>query len=292
MIPKLMKVEVPNWTSFGTNRYSYAGKFPGIWHYHDEYELTLILESGGTRMVGDHIGRFERGDLILIGRNLPHTWRTDCLGKSGKAEALVLHFLKDSLGSGFFGIPEMKKVGALLERSHRGIQILGRTRDQIQRMLEHMEGALEGEKVILLLSILHALSQSSDLRELSSEIFADSTDDVDEARFNEVYEYIMNNFQEDLTLNQVADAVNMSPSAFSRYFKRRVRKPFKQFIIELRVGYACKLLMMKDVSVSEVCYESGFQNLSNFNNQFKNITKFTPKKYQLIHADRLQMNYQ
>lgn len=284
MQPLLIKVNVPQKASFTVNRYVHEDHFPGIWHFHDEYELTLILESSGTRMVGDNIDRFTEGDLIFIGKNLPHTWRNDELHTFAKAEALVLHFLDRFCGPGFFDIPEMIKIRRLLDRSHRGIKVTGRTRDEVAALLLKMEQAAGADKVILLLSVLHLLAASGELFDLSSEGFASSIDDPCSDRLNQVYEYVMNNFQEDISLVKVAAVANMSPTAFSRYFKSRTRKSFTRFLIELKIGYACKLLMKEDMTVTHVCYESGFQNLSNFNQQFKTITGLTPKKYQLLHA--------
>ncbi len=284
MQPMLIKVNTPYATSFGVNRYVYEDRFPGIWHFHNEYELTLILESSGSRMVGDNIDRFTEGDLVFIGKNLPHTWRNDELHSYQKSEALVLHFLDQFCGPGFFGIPEMINIRRLLDRSHRGIKITGKTRDDIAALLLKIEHAVGANKIILLLTLLNSLAASGDLCELSSEGFADSADDSSSNRLNQVYEYVMNNFQEDVSLVKVAAVANMSPTAFSRYFKNRTRKSFTRFLIELKVGYACKLLMKEEMTVAYVCYESGFQNLSNFNHQFKTITGLTPKKYQLMHA--------
>jgi len=286
MIPKLLKVEKPESASFAVNRYTYDDKFPAIWHFHDEYELTLILESNGTRMVGDHISRFREGDLVFIGKNLPHTWRNDGSRNYEKARALVLHFLEDMWGESFFKEPDLRHVNAFLVRSHRGVRILGETKDNATRILMDLEAAKGVKRMIGLLSLLDVLSCSDDLVDLSSESFVHSIEEPGSNRLRKVYEYIMNNFQEDISLLSVADVAHMSPSAFSRYFKSRIRKPFRQFVIELRVGYACKLLMTEDVTVTDVCYQSGFHNLSNFNQQFKKITGLTPKQYQLTYLNK------
>jgi AraC-like DNA-binding protein len=284
MQPMLIKVNVPHATSFSVNRYVYEDRFPGIWHFHNEYELTLIIESSGSRMVGDNIDRFTEGDLVFIGKDLPHTWRNDELHTYQKAEALVLHFLDQFCGPGFFSIPEMGKIQRLLDRSHRGIKITGKTRADIAALLLKMEHAEGADKIILLLTLLNSLAASDDLCDLSGEGFANSIDESGSDRLKKVYEYVMNHFQEDISLVKVAAIANMSPTAFSRYFKSRTRKSFTQFLIELKIGYACKLLMKEEMTVAHVCYESGFQNLSNFNQQFKTITGLTPKKYQLMHA--------
>lgn len=282
----LIKINMPGRSSFSLNRSVFYDGFPGIWHFHDEYEMTLILSSSGSRMVGDSIERFTPGDLTFIGKNLPHTWRNDEPRHNEKSEVLVLHFLDGFLGDSFFNIPEMEKLKTLIQRSHRGIKITGKTRDHIAGQLLRLEHISGVERIITVLSMLHSLSESDELYDLSSEGFVSSIDELGSNRLNRVYEYIMNNFQSGIGLVEVAAVANMSPAAFSRYFKSRTRKSFTQFIIELKVGYACKLLMKDDISVTQVCYECGFLNLSNFNKQFKEITKITPKKYQLIHATK------
>lgn len=286
MQPMLIKINMPGRSSFSLNRSVFYDGFPGIWHFHDEYEMTLILSSSGSRMVGDSIERFTPGDLTFIGKNLPHTWRNDEPRHNEKSEVLVLHFLDGFLGDSFFNIPEMEKLKTLIQRSHRGIKITGKTRDHIAGQLLRLEHISGVERIITVLSMLHSLSESDELYDLSSEGFVSSIDELGSNRLNRVYEYIMNNFQSGIGLVEVAAVANMSPAAFSRYFKSRTRKSFTQFIIELKVGYACKLLMKDDISVTQVCYECGFLNLSNFNKQFKEITKITPKKYQLIHATK------
>jgi AraC-like DNA-binding protein len=286
MEPYLIKVNIPGKESFSMNRYCYAERFPGIWHFHNEYELTLILRSVGTRLVGDHIERFEEGDLIFIGTNLPHTWRTEEVDVSRPPEALVIHFTPDFLGDPFLQLPEMGPVRQLFGNAKRGIRITGKTRESMITALLDMEKARGLEKLIGLISLLNDLSGSSDLTLLASEGFTNSINQFDSERLNRVYEYIMNHFQDDISLVQVASVANMSPTAFSRYFKNRTRKSFSEFLSGLKIGYACKLLMKEEMTVTQVCYESGFQNLSNFNQQFKSVTKLTPKQYQLLYTRR------
>jgi len=286
MQPLLIKVNVPQKSSFSVSRFVYKDRFPGIWHFHDQYELTLILESSGSRLVGDNIDRFWEGDLVFIGKNLPHTWRNDELHTFSRSEALVLHFLDDFSGDKFFDIPEMEAIKRILDRSHRGIKINGKTRDEVASLLLQMEHAAGAAKIVLLLSVLNAIAGSDDLTDLASEGFVNSFGDAASERLNNVYEYIMNHFQDDISLEKVASIASMSPTAFSRYFKNRTRKPFSRFLIELKIGYACKLLMKEEMTVASVCYESGFQNLSNFNAQFKAIAGMPPKKYQLMHISK------
>ena len=283
MQPVLIKVNISQESSFSVNRYLYEDKFPGIWQFHDEYELTLILQSNGTRIVGDHIDRFKGGDLVFVGKNSPHTWRNDNENSFSKAEALVVHFLENFLGNNFFDAPEMKKIKLLLQKSKRGLSIVGNTRRRIEKLLLNMENTSGAEKLITFLTILHILSDSAELIELSSEGFAKSINQSHCERLSNVYAFIMNNFQNEIHLGQAAAVANMSPTAFSRYFKNRTRQSFSSFLINIRIGYACKLLMNEDRTVSQACYECGFQNLSNFNQQFKEHIRLTPKKYQLLH---------
>ena len=286
MQPMLIKVNIPQKSSFSINRHIHESNFPGLWHFHDEYELTLILQSSGSRMVGDNIDRYKEGDLIFIGKNLPHTWNNDELNNFCKAEALVLHFMENFLGENFFELPEMIQVKRLLKKSKRGLKIEGTTRDKIIELMQKVEQEDGSESLISILSILQILSNSSDLWELSTEGFVNSMDLANSDRLNRVYEYIMNHFQENVSLLKVAAVACMCPTAFSRYFKSRTRKSLTEFLIELRIGYACKLLMNEEITVTEACYESGFQNLSNFNQQFKKIAKLTPKKYQQLHWEK------
>lgn len=286
MQPMLIKINMPGRSSISLNRSVFYDGFPGIWHFHDEYELTLILSSSGSRMVGDSIDRYIPGDLTFIGKNLPHTWLNDEHRHNEKSEVLVMHFLEGFLGESFFNIPEMEKLKLIIKRSHRGIKITGKTRDHIAGQLLRLEHVNGVERIITVLSMLNTLADSDELYDLSSEGFVSSIDELGSNRLNRVYAYIMNNFKDGIGLVDVAAVANMSPAAFSRYFKSRTRKSFTQFIIELKVGHACKLLMKEDITVTQVCYECGFLNLSNFNKQFKEITKITPKKYQLIHSTK------
>jgi AraC-like DNA-binding protein len=279
----LIKVNVPQKTSFSINRYKYNEKFPGIWQFHDEFELTLIIKSSGSRMVGDNIDSFREGDLVFLGKSLPHTWRNDDTLAPRCAEALVIHFMEGFLGNKFFEVPEMYKIKRLLNRSTRGLSIVGNTNKNIAVLMQKIERESGSQSIIDLLTILQTLAESEEMEELSTEGFVNSMNLTDSDRLKRVYEYIMNHFDEDLNLGKAASIAHMSPSAFSRYFKSRTRKSFTEFVIEMKIGYSCKLLINEKLSVADACYKSGFRNLSNFNQHFKEIIGFTPKKYQSLH---------
>ena len=285
MEPRLLKVKKTEADSFSVNRFIYNGNFPGLWHYHSEYELTLIVKSSGTRFVGDHIDRYSENDLIFIGKNLAHTWKSDGPGESSSlsCEALVIHFREDFLGNSFFGTPELLTVEKFLQVSGRGVKITGNTQNQVIALMYEIVHKRGIDKLITLLRILSALAHSEDLILLSSDGYSQYINENENDRLNKVHAYIMNNFKSPIRLTDAADIANMSPTAFSRYFKQRMQKPFSQFVIELKIGYACKLLMQHQFSILQICYECGFQNVSNFNKLFKNFTELSPKQFQLKH---------
>ncbi|GAB3246493.1 AraC family transcriptional regulator [Larkinella harenae] len=286
MDPLLLKVKTTDTDSFSINNFHYSEKFPGLWHYHSEYELTLIVKGYGTRFVGDHIDRYSENDLTFIGKNLAHTWKTDSSPETTAttpSEALVIHFREDFLGKTFFTTPELYAVEQFLHLSRRGVKITGLTQKAVIALMYQMQSLSGVDKLIGLLQIFNLLSKSDELTLLSSEGYSQYINNNDTDRLNKVHAYIMNNFKSPIRLTDAADIANMSPTAFSRYFKQRMQKPFSQFVIELKVGYACKLLMLNKFSILQICYECGFQNVSNFNKQFKHYTELSPKQFQLKH---------
>lgn len=286
MDPLLLKVKKTEAESFGVNRFRYNGSFPGLWHYHAEYELTLIVKSSGTRFVGDHIDRFGAHDLVFIGKNLAHTWKTDVPTDHPAnecSEALVIHFLENFLGKTFFATPELFALEKFLQISRRGVKITGKTQEKVIALMYELEFLAGAEKLLKLLQILTLLAVSEDLILLTSDGYSQYINENDNDRLNKVHAYIMNNFKSPIRLTDAADIAHMSPTAFSRYFKQRMQKPFSKFVIELKIGYACKLLMQQQFSILQICYECGFQNVSNFNKLFKNYTELSPKQFQRKH---------
>lgn len=268
-------------------RHEIAPYFRNPWHFHPEFELTLILESTGTHFIGNSISAFYKNELTLTGPNLPHYWRNDPIyyqsGHNLKAEAIIVRFPEHFLGNGFFLLPEMHHVNNLLKISRRGLKIFGNTKGktaEIMRTMVQMDGA---ERIIALLQILNALAHSSEYKFLSSVGFVQTYGTSDIERINEVYTYVMENFMYPIQLNAVASVANMNPAAFCRYFKAKTGKTFTQFLHEIRIGHACKILIEGKFNVSQVCYECGFQNQSYFIKQFKRITHQTPLCYQNQH---------
>jgi AraC-like DNA-binding protein len=251
-------------------------------HFHPVYELTLITESRGKRFIGDHIGDFDVDDLVLMGPNLLHLYR--CTNEyyinnpNARARAIIIQHNEDFLGKDFFTIPEMDQVKKLFDNSIRGIAFYGKTRRSVIKRLKKIVTAEGIGKLTQYLTILDILAHSSEYELLSRQNII-GQNFKDNMRMSKIYEYVMANFTKRITVKDMAEQANMSEAAFCRYFKKKTRKTFVSFLNEVKIGYASKLLLEEDFNVTQVCYESGFENISNFNRQFKNITKVTPLKY-------------
>lgn len=250
--------------------------FETPWHYHSEYELVLIIKGQGTRFVGNHISNYKEGNLTFIGRDVPHLFRKENANEDGGS--LVIHFREDFLGTALMQVPEMQKIVQLFHRSMMGLNITGSTAAQVSERMYHLLDLQGMERIIMLLDILNILAQSPDLEILSSaEVAGQNSRDND--RLNKVFDYVMTHFRSEIRLEEIAEIAHMSYSGFCRYFKNRTKKSFTHFVNEVRIGYSCKLLLEKDVSVASACYEAGFNNLANFNEQFKKFLKLTPYQF-------------
>jgi len=253
-------------------------RFDCPFHYHPEIELTLIVSSSGHRYVGDHIGRFAPGDLVLMGPDLPHMYVNDSKF-SGPAHSIVLQFLPSCLGANFFQLGEMKRVRHLLMRSQAGLSFYGRTRDKITPMLSLLPGLEDFERLVALLNILDILARSEESRVLASPTYSPSLSLYQGERINRVCELVSKKFKEGITQSEAARIARMSPPSFSRFFRRATNRTFRAFLNEVRIGHASHLLLESDQSVAEICYDSGFGNLSNFNRQFLKLWKVSPRAY-------------
>lgn len=253
------------------------------WHVHPEFELTLIAESEGKRVVGDHVDYFDAGDLLLIGPNLPHYMRNDKRYYEGdpslRCRAIVVHFSDTFLGEDFFDIPEFVCIRKLLHQARRGLHIYGDTRDRVAEKMEALLNRSGYPRLMTLLDILHLIAMSSERTALASVVYAQSFPEADAPRISQVFEYLLKRYTEDISLADVAEQINMSRSAFCKYFKNRTGKTFSQLLNEIRVGHACKLLVEEDLPVTQVCYRSGYNTPSYFNRKFKSITGYTPLEY-------------
>ncbi|MBT8186254.1 MAG: AraC family transcriptional regulator [Croceitalea sp.] len=247
------------------------------WHFHPELELVYVNGGSGKRQIGSHVSYFREGDLILIGSNLPHCGFTDKL--TGNKSETVIQMKMDFLGNSFFDIPEMKNIQKLFEVSKGGIAFYGKTKRKIGEKMEVLEYQTDFQRLLSILNILNELSISEEYKVLNAEGFSIQTEIKDNDRINVVFNHVKTNFKEDISLDTIADMVSMTVPSFCRYFKKITNKTFVQFVNEYRLVHASKLLAEKPLSITEVCFESGFNNFSHFNKSFKAFTGQNPSEY-------------
>lgn len=288
MNPHLLKIHVTPEHSFSV-RYDIVPHFYNKWHYHPEIELVHIIKGSGQQFIGDNIHLFKSGDMILLGPGLPHLWRSDekFLRKESKlkVEAIVLHFMPECLGSLLFSVPENKALEKLLIKSQQAVRIKDKTKAIVAQLMKKLVTAKDTERIILLLQILNEIAHSKQTKTVCNKGLIFEYNPGETERLNNIYQYILNNFSKNISLQDISKIANLSPQSFCRYFKSRIKKTFSVFLIEIRIGNACKILVQTHKSIAAVCYESGFNNISNFNRHFKVITGKTPlehrKYYQL-----------
>ncbi len=259
--------------------------FPNFYepiHFHEECQLTYILEGKGTLFVGDKLDRFKDGDLYLMGPNLPHVFRNEIpylkLESPVRARAISIFFLRDSFKGMFEDIPETHQIEKLFKNAELGVRL---SNDDSRKILPHLKKILrlKGiQRVFEFLIACRAISVNKNV-----EIISTKTPMIHDAenseRLNKVFDHIVNNYNKDISLEEVSSLICMTPTSFCRYFKRRTQKTFSQYLIEVRISNACKHLVKKGLSVSEACYSSGYNNISNFHRHFITVTGMTPNAY-------------
>jgi AraC-like DNA-binding protein len=283
MRPQLLKVSTEPRHSFSV-RQDMVPCINNRWHYHSEVELIHFKKGSGNQFIGDSIKEFKSGDVVLVGSNLPHYWRFDDdyfeETNAPSADVRVVHFNENFWGEQFLQLPENVAIRNLLERARRGIQITGRTRQQVGELLEALLNTDGVERVMLLMKALALIADCKELSTLSSLGFKQDCFETEDDRINVIYDYSLKNFKRAIQLEEIAHVANISPNSFCRYFKSRTRKTYSQFMIEVRVGHACKLLIENNISIKQLCYESGFNNFTSFHKYFKMITGKSPLSYQ------------
>lgn len=252
-------------------------------HFHGSCELVWVEKSFGKRIVGDHIGNFKDNDLVLMGPDLPHIWRNDEVfhknSKSLRVKATVIYFPPAFLLN-LVDDQEIKRIAAeLIRKATRGLIFRGKCNDKVCSLLANIDKASGFNKIIRFLQAIDILATSKDYEYLASLSFKNMYAEKDADRLSKVYQFLMLNFSRDINLTEVADMCNMTPNSFCRFFKSRSQKSFTQFLNELRIGHACRLLQEEKHSVSDACYESGYNNPANFNKFFKSIIGQTPTEY-------------
>lgn len=286
MKPQLLKVSTAPTHSFSVRRDT-VPYINNRWHYHRELELIHFEKGRGTQFVGDSIQNFTSGDVILIGANLPHYWNFDPIyfdqHHHEEADVRVAHFNEDFWGSNFLDLPENNAIKQLLQLAKRGIAVHGPARAQVRSLLETLLETEGCKRIILLIEALAVIAHSKDIRPLSSIGFNPHFQQGEKDRINNIYDFALRNFKQKIALDEIAEVAGMSSNAFCRYFKSRTGKTFSQFLIELRVGHACKLLIENNMNVKQICYESGFHNFAGFHKYFKQLTGKSPLNYQKVY---------
>lgn len=249
------------------------------WHFHPEYQITVVLTGSGHRLIGDNIAELRPGDVTLLGPNLPHFWHTDEIGppNSGETEVLMVHFREDFLGDRFFSAPELSRISRMLGQAKRGLCFPLRTGSILAPHLERLLGNSGADLIIELLCVLQILSNVRGAKPICSSGFLPELHESDRERLERMCEHVHEHFAQPIFRNELAALVGLSPRTFSRYFHRKMGKTFPQFVNEIRIGRACRLLLETDLTISEIAFQCGFENLSNFNGCFRDAKSTTPK---------------
>jgi AraC-like DNA-binding protein len=282
MKPKLLKVPKTPSHSFSV-REDMDPYINNRWHYHAEVELIYFHKGGGTQFVGDHIKRFHSGDIILVGSNLPHYWRYDDAyfqgDKSHRVHSTVIHFSENFWGDPFLDLPETKHIRSLLDKARRGILVTAKEGERIAGLVEKIRSSEGVGRIIALIECLSSFAASDRLHLLSSIGFRPDFSESENDRINAIYDHSFRNFSKKIYLEEIAAIAGLVPNSFCRYFKSRTGKTYTQFLTEIRIGHACKLLIDNRISIKQLCYESGFSNFTCFHKNFRMITGKTPQHY-------------
>lgn len=271
----IQKIHVEEENSFACRLYR-TPHFETNWHKHKEYELILITEGHGTALIGDYVGDYKTGDIYLLGSELPHWFRKSQQNMTGGA--IVLHFLRDFWGNSFLSLPEMKTVLRLLNSDNNGIQLQKSLQKNITELMPRVLQASGLERIQLLLKILQQIAESKQYRVITK-AFDSSTSNKENSAIEKIFNHSFKHFLEPVTLAEVAAAAGMTIPTFCRFFKRNVKKSYFDFLKELRIGHACKLLRETNEPILDICYESGYNSWAHFSKQFRQVKQIAPGAY-------------
>lgn len=282
-----MKIEKTKITSYLNSYISVISReesfFQSPFHSHPELELVYIKESYGKRIVGNSVEQFVSGDMVFLGSDIPHVWLNDEIYYKGintlKAQAIVVYFNKDIFGPIFYELKETQKINNLFNKAVRGLSISGKTNELVAKKLEKLVNKKNFEIIIGLFEILSILSESEDISFVNNEAYLPVNEQTKNDRISDVFDYVKNNFKQDISLDEISQIANLTPTSFCRMFKAKTQKHFVEYLNEIRVANACKYLIETDMGMSEIAYECGYKTASNFNKLFKKLTGTTPKEY-------------
>jgi AraC-like DNA-binding protein len=277
MKPVFEKVPRRDWESFHCE-VVHGPDYGTRWHFHPEYQITLSIRSCGHRVVGDNISPLSDGDLVLLGGNLPHIWHQDVV--SGvSVDAIIVRFSEAFLGEPFLALPEMEPVRNLLRRSARGLEVRGATRSEAAARMRRLAEAQGLSRVIELLGILDLLARSRETQPLASTSYEPALHSGDQDRMQRVVDHIHQNLTEDIDRKQLAKLAHLSEGAFSRFFRSRTGKTVPEYINEVRIGRACRMICEDRQNITDIAMDCGYRNLANFNRRFREVVGSTPREY-------------
>jgi len=265
-------------------RHDVLPNFGTTWHYHPELELHYIIKGEGIRFIGNNISNFSAGEIILLGENLPHTWRCReeyFQPESGlNVEAIVIQFRPDCLGEHFLSLPEAHLIPQLYEKAKTGIVIKGKTRERLASLMRQAVKAADLDRIIQLLNILKLLAETEEISHIAlPKQFLPESNEYATLRLNKVCSYTLSNYKKEISLEEVSSISNLSVTSFCRYFKMMTKMTYYNFLTQIRISQACRLLIDDNYPTNVVCFECGFNNVSNFYRHFKRITGLTPLEY-------------
>lgn len=254
-----------------------------IYHHHPEYELVLITKGRGIRIVGDNIDEFKESDLVFLGSYLPHVWKCDdeFFQENGKfvGEGLVIQFLEEFIGNNFLHLPENHWLEQFISKSSQGCLIQGEAKHNIINIMHKMQHMNPTKRLYALFSIFEILATTNEYSLLCSSAFLEPYKRLESEPLRDVIEFMLKHFKKNIQLKDVLEIANMSNTQFFLSFKKMYKMPFKSYLLNMRIGFACRLLAEERLNISQIAFESGFENLSNFNRHFKQLKGVTPKEY-------------
>ncbi|MBG49681.1 MAG: AraC family transcriptional regulator [Pseudozobellia sp.] len=246
-------------------------------HQHEEIQISYIVRGTGTLIVGDSINEFNSGDILIIGGLIPHVFKSEPINDED-SEMFTLFFAKNSFGNEFFNLPDLVATKSFFEKAEMGAKVISH-KSEIIEWFQKLPNSDKIEQLGILLKILDTISKARTSR-LSNFIYKKNYTDIEGKRMGDVLKFVMEHYSEQITLEQISDEAHLSKNAFCRYFKKRTNKTFFQFLIEIRIENACKLLVNEpERAITSICEQCGFNNMANFNRKFKALKGCTPSNY-------------
>jgi len=291
MRPSLRKA-IPESDSSFVLRKDVGEKMKNNWHYHPEYELLFMKNTCGTWLIGDYEGHFKSGDVVLVGANIPHSYIHDDKyldGGVNQGEAVAALFKPTILGDAFLNLPEFANIRNILNLANRGLKLNESISGEIGTIMENSLKVSKGKKLINILTILQLISEKEEYDLLTSNGYSCTTEKISNDRLNLVIEHTYNNYRKQITVEDVASLTNMGTHSFCRFFKEKTKKTYIQFLMEVRIGQACKLLIEDDMHPGEAGYVCGYNSISHFNHQFKILKNQSPLEFKKTYYSLLNV---